>query len=120
MLANAFVKICESQKNAHFKLLMIGNGERFPLVKEIIDSNHLNGKVFFPGYVDSEKIPEYLSICDILVSPHVNNTDGSEFFGSPTKLFEYMASGRAIVASNLAQLGSILTHKNALPLIPEM
>jgi glycosyltransferase involved in cell wall biosynthesis len=37
--------------------------------------------------------------------------DGSEFFGSPTKLFEYMAMGKAIVASNLGQIGDVLEHE---------
>jgi glycosyltransferase involved in cell wall biosynthesis len=44
----------------------------------------------------------------VLVSPHVPNADGSRFFGSPTKLFEYMAAGKGIVASDLDQIGEVL------------
>jgi glycosyltransferase involved in cell wall biosynthesis len=36
--------------------------------------------------------------------------DGRPFFGSPTKLFEYMAMSKAIVASNLDQLSRVLSH----------
>ncbi len=36
--------------------------------------------------------------------------DGSRFFGSPTKLFEYMAMGKGIVASRLDQLAEVLEH----------
>jgi glycosyltransferase involved in cell wall biosynthesis len=36
--------------------------------------------------------------------------DGSKFFGSPTKLFEYMAMGKGIVASRLDQLAEVLEH----------
>ena len=54
--------------------------------------------------------PSYLAACDILASPHVPNPDGSRFFGSPTKLFEYMAMGKGIVASKLEQIGEILSH----------
>jgi glycosyltransferase involved in cell wall biosynthesis len=33
----------------------------------------------------------------------------SRFFGSPTKLFEYMAMGGGIVASDLEQIGEVLS-----------
>src|SRR5206468_4708183 len=52
--------------------------------------------------------PAYLAASDVLVSPHVPNTDGTRFFGSPTKLFEYMSMGKGIVASDLEQLGEVL------------
>ncbi|MFQ5654682.1 MAG: glycosyltransferase, partial [Planctomycetota bacterium] len=60
----------------------------------------------------------YLAACDILASPHVDNPDGTTFFGSPTKLFEYMAMGRAIVASDLAQIGEVLEHRRSAWLVP--
>jgi glycosyltransferase involved in cell wall biosynthesis len=46
----------------------------------------------------------------VLVAPHVPLPDGADFFGSPTKLFEYMAAGKAIVASRLGQIGEVLEH----------
>jgi glycosyltransferase involved in cell wall biosynthesis len=68
------------------------------------------GKVIFTGSLPSEKVVEYLDASDILVSPHIPMPDGSRFFGSPTKLFEYMAMGKGIVASRLEQLAEVLEH----------
>jgi glycosyltransferase involved in cell wall biosynthesis len=53
-------------------------------------------------------IPRHLAACDVLVSPHLPLEDGSPFFFSPVKLFEYMAAGRAVVASRLGQIGEVL------------
>jgi len=41
------------------------------------------------------------------VSPH-QPTGEQPFFGSPTKLFEFMAIGRPLVASDLEQIGEVL------------
>jgi glycosyltransferase involved in cell wall biosynthesis len=62
-------------------------------------------------------VAEYLDASDILVSPHVPMPDGSRFFGSPTKLFEYMAMGKAIVASRLDQLAEVLEHERTALLV---
>jgi glycosyltransferase involved in cell wall biosynthesis len=65
--------------------------------------------VIFTGAVAHERVPALLDACDILVAPHVPLADGSEFFGSPTKIFEYMAMGKGIVASRLGQIGEVLS-----------
>ena len=72
----------------------------------------------FTGLVPQQEGPEHLAAMDILIAPHVPNADGTRFFGSPTKLFEYMAMGRAIVASRLEQLGEILEDGRTALLVP--
>ena len=70
-----------------------------------------------PGAVEHDRVPPLLDACDILVSPHVPLDAGAEFFGSPTKLFEYMAMGKGIVASRLGQIGEVLQHEETALLV---
>jgi len=105
------------QKNPSIRFLFVGDGVRMPIVKEIIKRASVEEFVILAGIVPQEEGPEYLAACDVLVSPHVPNPDGSRFFGSPTKLFEYMAMGKAIVASDLEQIGEVLEHKKTAWLV---
>jgi len=92
------------------QLLLIGDGQKMPLVKDILNQYQVADSVILTGRVPQEKGAAHLAACDILASPNVPNIDGSPFFSSPTKLFEYMAMGRGIVASDLEQIGEILEH----------
>jgi glycosyltransferase involved in cell wall biosynthesis len=111
-LASAYVKLRADRPDlaARIHLLMIGDGQTRARSQSILEDCGAAQGVTFTGAVPQVQGPLYLAACDILVSPHVPNPDGSRFFGSPTKLFEYMATGRGIVASDLDQIGKILTH----------
>jgi glycosyltransferase involved in cell wall biosynthesis len=95
------------------QFLFVGDGVRFEAVREIVGERAARGFVTFTGLVAQSETPAYVVSADILLSPHIQNPDGSRFFGSPTKLFEYMIAGRAIIASNLDQLAEVL--RPALP-----
>lgn len=92
--------------NVYF--LLVGNGLRMPAVLSTLGTWKDSPRVILTGLVPQSQTPSLLSLCDVLVSPHVPNADGSPFFGSPTKLYEYMAMGKAIVASDLDQIGDVL------------
>jgi glycosyltransferase involved in cell wall biosynthesis len=92
----------------HF--LFIGDGERRRQSEQSVAPKY-RGSFTFTGSVPQDQGAAHMAACDILVAPHVPNPDGSKFFGSPTKLFEYMAMGKPIIASNLDQIGEMLEHK---------
>jgi glycosyltransferase involved in cell wall biosynthesis len=104
-------------KNCHF--LLIGEGSMKAEVEEMVKLKGCADRITFTGRLKYQDMPAYLDACDILISPHVPMEDGSEFFGSPTKIFEYMAMARPIIASHLGQMGEVLKDQsNGLLLTP--
>lgn len=102
------------------KLFMIGDGVRMSVVKKYILKFDLQENVILTGLIPQYEGAKFLSACDILINATVPNPDGSEFFGSPTKLFEYMAMGKAIICSDMAQMSEILEQgKTAYMVEPE-
>ena len=99
------------------RLLMIGDGHTMTEVQRLLEVYEITRESILTGIVPQEEGPKYLAACDILISPHVPNSDGTPFFGSPTKLFEYMAMGKGIVASDLDQIGEVLQDDHTARLV---
>jgi glycosyltransferase involved in cell wall biosynthesis len=112
VLAEAIRRFAEREREwllrhrVHF--LVIGDGLLMPEVRAILEAPETAALATLTGLVPQDQAPRYLAACDVLLSPHVPNADGSRFFGSPTKLFEYMCIERAIVASGLEQIADVL------------
>nr|MBF0221954.1 glycosyltransferase family 4 protein [Desulfobulbaceae bacterium] len=98
-LLEVFVKVL--QKQPQTKLYFVGDGEdpqdRIFLEKKAIELN-IADKVVFTGFLPMEEAWEYVRKADVCVSPFyptfiLNST-------SPTKLIEYMAMGKPVVAND--------------------
>ncbi|MBZ0278340.1 MAG: glycosyltransferase [Anaerolineae bacterium] len=69
------------------------------------------------GQVAPERVPLCLSALDICAMPFPWTTHFA-YYASPMKIFEYMASGRAIVASDLPSTAEVVTHEKSALLVP--
>ena len=72
------------------------------------------GNVLFLGRRPHIEIPYLMKSADVLLLPNVAISDESKFYTSPIKMFEYMASGVPIVASNLPSIREILDDANSI------
>ncbi len=73
--------------------------------------------VRFTGFVPVTEVQEYLSAADVLVMYYPTGIELNKY-RSPGKLFEYMASGRPIVAADFPVLHEILGENPPAVLIP--
>jgi glycosyltransferase involved in cell wall biosynthesis len=89
------------------RLVMIGDGEERLACESLAGSLGVDRRIEWTGALPRSAALRRLSECDVLLSPHTP-LPGQPFFGSPTKIFEYMALARPIVASRLGQLGDVL------------
>ena len=86
--------------------------------KNLANRFNVLAQCVFVGYQPRSKAIKYIKAMDVLVIPSPNVLFYA-FYASPLKLFEYMASGRPIIASDLPALREILNDKNALFFKPD-
>jgi glycosyltransferase involved in cell wall biosynthesis len=77
----------------------------------------LSERVRFRGYVPPSEVESERAHADLVVIPHAESRTAREFT-SPLKLFEAMASGRPIVATDLPSVREILVHEENALLVP--
>jgi glycosyltransferase involved in cell wall biosynthesis len=78
-------------------------------LEDLARSLSLAGRVTFTGPVDPPQVASRLMEADVLVLPNTAMAISARYT-SPLKLFEYLASGRPIVASDLPALAEVLRH----------
>ncbi len=83
--------------------------------KNNVDKQHL----LVVGKRPRSEIALFMKAADVLVLPNTAKEKISSHYTSPLKLFEDMASGTPIVASDLPSLREILNEKNALFFTPD-
>lgn len=65
------------------------------------------------GKVPPRAVPDYLLSADVLVLPNTADSEESVSYTSPIKLFEYLAAGKPIIASDLPSIREILSDETA-------
>jgi glycosyltransferase involved in cell wall biosynthesis len=118
-LIEAFTILLDSRhlEKKHLHLLLIGDGVMREEAQKLTVKLGISKYCTFTGLVPQIDSPRYLSCCNLFVAPHISNPDDSPFFGSPTKLFEYMAMGRPLIASCLGQMDELLIHNETAWLV---
>ena len=78
------------------EFLLLGNGPEMARLQEFVNKNNLSKNIIFKGWVQRDKIPEFLATSSIGIGP-LRITDVTKG-ALPIKVLEYMASSLPILA----------------------
>jgi glycosyltransferase involved in cell wall biosynthesis len=114
--------IAKAIPEVHF--LWVGGQEKdIEPWKKILQNQSINN-VTLTGFIPNSKLPMYQAAADILVMPYAKKIEGSSGGNiapviNPMKMFDYLSTGRPIIASNIPVFHEILDENTALLCSPE-
>jgi glycosyltransferase involved in cell wall biosynthesis len=119
--ANLILEIAAQLPDIVF-LLVGGEPQDVAHLHQQVQSHGL-GNIVLTGFIPNADLSLYQAACDILLMPYqeqVAASSGGDIarYLSPMKLFEYLASGRVILSSDLPVLQEVLNTENAILLPP--
>jgi glycosyltransferase involved in cell wall biosynthesis len=97
------------------RLLVVGGGQLLPQLQGHARILGIDQRTIFTDYVPHDEVPEFVAAADVAVAPfHDNEITRCK---SPLKVAEYMAAGKAIVASRVGEVPTMLgdSGKTVLP-----
>ena len=100
-------KLFVDQTSSKAHLLLVGDGPMRDEFEEKARKFGLDSRVHITGMVPHEEVPIWLRGADIAVAPYPKL---EHFYFSPLKLFEFLALGLPVVATDVGQIRDVITH----------
>jgi glycosyltransferase involved in cell wall biosynthesis len=97
------------------RLVIVGDGPEREKITADVALRGLTKSTIFTGAVAPEQVPGLLASMDVAVAPY---PPMEHFYFSPLKVYEYMASGRPVVASRIGQLQTVIDSERNGLLVP--
>lgn len=101
MLAEAFAEVRRSRPDAQL-LLVGGMSAQVEAIRALADSLGLGSSCVVTGRVGKAEVLKYTRAAQVLVSPRLHGTN------TPLKIYEQLASGKALVATRISSHTQIL------------
>lgn len=113
VLMTAFQELCRRMAGLH--LLVIGDGPMSEWLQGFVAGSNLQSNVTFTGWTPHHQIPALIAAADVCVAPYPQLEN---FYFSPLKLFEYLAMGKPVIASDIGQIRAVIQHHENGILVP--
>ena len=115
-LIEAFSLTLTDSKNA--LLLLLGTGSQISDLKQVIKHFHIEDHVLLPGVRSYNEMPTWFQAADIAVLPLTSAKIRQQNGCLALKLWEYMASGLPVVATDLPGTRSALLLSDKIVIVP--
>jgi glycosyltransferase involved in cell wall biosynthesis len=103
MIVDAARELAPAHPEARW--LLVGDGVERPGVEDLLRRHGLQDRFWMAGAVSHRLVPSFIMAMDAAVMPHSN------VHGSPMKLFEYMAMGKAVIAPRVPAIEEVIHHE---------
>lgn len=101
----------------NYKLYIVGGSKGdIEYYDEYASKKNIKDQIIFAGNILHKEIDLHMKACDCLVAPYPK-TDHYSYYMSPMKIFEYLASGRPMIVTDLPSVREIVDEKTAI-LVP--
>lgn len=85
-------------------LLMVGEGPESSRISNF-RSEHPHVQVVHVGSISHNEVPSYIAACDVCAAPYESS---AAFYFSPLKIYEYLAMGKPVIASDQGQIREVV------------
>jgi glycosyltransferase involved in cell wall biosynthesis len=104
-----------SINNKNIKLMIVGEGDLYEHLVKLKSKKNLDGKLILTGKIPFEEIPIHIAAADICLLPAYKNQIMMNIV--PIKIYEYMAMGKPVIATNLPGLKKEFGYQNGISYI---
>lgn len=112
LLFDAMPTVLAARPDVRF-VLMGGEPAQVAAAKTRVEAAGIGGRVVFTGQRPATEVPAYLDAADALVSPRSTGTN------TPLKIYQYLRSGKPIVATRLLTHTQVLDDATSILTAPE-
>jgi len=101
LLLEAVRQVMEVHRDA--LLVLVGDGPERPQIERLAADHGMTDRVLFAGLIGHDRLMHCVAAFSLGVMPDSND------YGSPMKIFEYMALGKPVIAPDYAPLLDVIT-----------
>ena len=101
------------QRYPQVRFLILGDGPMKDTWQIMLTENDVESYFIFPGFIPYEQVPSYCAVMDICVAPYHRSAGDS----SPVKVFDYLACGKPVVATDVGETSGFFADSGAVMIV---